>query len=301
MRSLVIALSLVCASALSAAPQQNDVWQSGQDSAAPGGAVPTVSLVPAKTVPAIWRGSTGLWAIGPVTAPLLAQWGTAGDIPLPADYDGDGLTDFAVWRPSTGIWYILPRSLPGTPIGKLWGTAGDVPVRGDFDGDGKTDFVVWRPSDGNWYLNLSSRPDVPVIRLWGIQGDIPVPADYDGDGKTDIAVWRPSNGTWYILPSTNPDVPMVREWGIASDIPVPGDYDGDNKTDMAVWRPSTGTGSSSRAQRPCFRLFSSGAEPLMIYRSRMISMETAELTLRYSGHLWAIGSLFQAALPPHRP
>ena len=34
------------------------------------------------------------------------QWGRDGDIPVPADYDGDDRTDLGVWRPSTGTWYL---------------------------------------------------------------------------------------------------------------------------------------------------------------------------------------------------
>ena len=37
-----------------------------------------------------------------------ATWGapTLGDVPVPADYDGDGSADFAVFRSSTGAWYL---------------------------------------------------------------------------------------------------------------------------------------------------------------------------------------------------
>jgi hypothetical protein len=32
--------------------------------------------------------------------------GVADDVPLPADWDGDGDADLAFYRPSTGVWVI---------------------------------------------------------------------------------------------------------------------------------------------------------------------------------------------------
>ena len=149
---------------------------------------------------AVFRPSNGVWFIIPTSSPgipILKQWGTHGDIPVPGDYDGDGRTDIAVFRPSNGVWYIVPSSNPSVPILQQWGTQGDIPVSGDYNGDGKTDFAVWRPSNGTWFILPNSNPSVPILQQWGTTGDIPVPGNYDRDAKTDIAVWRPSNGVWF--------------------------------------------------------------------------------------------------------
>ncbi len=198
---------------------------------------------PRQAFPVVWRPSTGDWWSLSNYNPnniTVQQWGMAGDIPVPADYDGDGKIDYAVWRPSTGEWFIIPSSNPGSPIVQQWGANGDIPVPGDYDGDGKTDYAVWRPSTGNWLIIPSSNPGSPIIQQWGTTGDIPVPGDYDGDGKNDYAVWRPSTGMWYVIPSSNPGSFIARQWGITGDTPVAADYDGDGKIDYAVWRASTG-------------------------------------------------------------
>ena len=133
-----------------------------------------------KTDFAVWRpanpdgSANGTWFIIPSATPgtpIVQQWGTIGDIPVPADYDGDLKTDIAVWRPSSGTWFIIPSKTPGTPIVQQWGTSGDIPVPKDYDGDGKADIAVWRPSSGTWFVITTLNP---TITQWGISTDTPV-------------------------------------------------------------------------------------------------------------------------------
>ncbi len=180
------------------------------------------------------------------------QFGTAGDIPVRMDSNGDAVPDLAVFRPSTGYWYI-DTDRDGTANASIqFGASGDIPVAGDYDGDGRTDIAVFRPSTGYWYIRYAAT-GTTVSAQFGTNGDIPVPADYNGDYLTDIAVWRPSTGTWYVDTNLNGMVNIQAQFGTSGDIPVPGDYGPsgvsnapDGRADFAVFRPSTGTWYISR-------------------------------------------------------
>jgi hypothetical protein len=179
----------------------------------------------------VFRPSDGLWYVLQSTnaTPKIVPLGTNGDRPVPGDYDGDGLADYAIFR--SGTWFILNSSNSSETIVN-WGVAGDKAVQGDYDGDSKTDVAIFRPSTGQWWVTRSSDNATYAVNF-GISTDRPVQADFDGDAKTDIAVYR--DGTWYIMQSSNGAV-TVQNWGLATDKPVAGDFDGDGKFDLAVFR-----------------------------------------------------------------
>lgn len=202
--------------------------------------------------------SDGVWFIEdrPVS-----HWGNEFSIPVPGDYDGDGLTDIAVYN--DGTWYVKDQFVD------VWGDKDSVPVPGDYDGDGDTDLAVvkYQPWGCVWYIkgqstfSWGSSDSIPIPRdydgngtidpavfddgiwyvkeqfsdTWGEENSIPVPGDYNGDGKAELAVYKvePWGGVWFIKGLA------TYEWGNETSVPVPGDYDGDGTIDPAVYDNGT--------------------------------------------------------------
>ncbi len=207
------------------------------------------------TDPVVWRAIDGMWyvpagdsavpigvtrpdpdpGLTPTTPPALepVTLGLPGDLPVVADYDGDGVDDLAVWRPSDGRWLVQASS--GAAVSDpVLGTSQSVPLPGDYDGDGRDDFAVWRPFPGDWIVLHADGTETGPVEI-GVPGDLPVVGDFDGDGRDDFAVWRPDNGQWLIQASSGVALPQI-PLGAPGDYPVTGDFDGDGLYDFAVWR-----------------------------------------------------------------
>ncbi len=186
-----------------------------------------------------WNPLDGQWLSGP-------SWGTFGDIPAPADYNGDGQADRAVWRPSNGVWYVqcsTTTNCAGGVIALPWGVAGDIPVPSDYNADGFGDFGIWRPSNGVWYILAGpSGGSVLAATSWGEYGDCPVPGRLSGGGTgpLELNVFRPSTGTWYYGRTLAGTLGTSFSFGTYGDLPFAIDIDGDSDGEIVVWRPSTG-------------------------------------------------------------
>ena len=151
-------------------------------------------------------------------------------IPVPGDYNGDGVMERAFYHTPTNRWFV--EGQPAVQIG--WNGAECIPLPGDYDGDGKTDMVVYHVPTNQWFMF-----GVGNLGQYGWNGaeSIPVPADYDGDGAAEIAFYHVPTNQWFVKGSPGENMGQYG-WGWNPKFPHPGDYNGDGAAERAFYRPS---------------------------------------------------------------
>ena len=194
---------------------------------------------------AVWRASEdGAWRIdgNPAGRPG-PHLGIRGDIPVPADYDGDRQIDAAVWRPRTGEWRVLLSASGGVEQRTRWGKRTDIPLPGDYNGDGQTDFAVYRASDKTLRVHNDACGGPRTVDLSLFGTGKPVIGDIDGDGVDDPGIYNPNTGVIRIR--RKPLEPFLQALVVPPRtvakhaLPAIADYDGDGKDDPAVYTPTT--------------------------------------------------------------
>ena len=175
------------------------------------------------------------------------SYGTAGEIPVAGDWNGDGTRTPGVVRNSRFgrlgdealFWRLRNSSGAGEPDNIFsYGKPGDIPIVGDWNGSGVETVGVIR---GNEFrlrnANATGQPD--TVFTFGEVGDQFVVGDWNGDGVTSPGYVR--DGMWY-LRNSNSAGPVDIEpfaYGEATDVAIAGDWDGNGSDTPGVIRDGT--------------------------------------------------------------
>ncbi len=153
-------------------------------------------------------------------------------IPVPGDYNGDGVSEIAVYI--KGEWFIDLNGNGQWDADDLWaklGTDDDLPVVGDWDGDGKDDIGIYGPAWPRDPEAIQREPGLPIVTNpnTGKSKNMPPLPEDATLGKR--ALKRTMTG------KMRADlIDHVFNYGVAGDQPVAGDWTGQGSDAIGVFR-----------------------------------------------------------------
>jgi len=170
-----------------------------------------------KTVPAVFRPTTGQWFVQGLTTPATFP---IGSVAAPGDYDRVGKDEIAVYNPKTSQWLVASPGATASHVFASFGGPSDIPVPGAYDalttGKSNLEAAVWRPTTGQFFINSPTG----LRTLTFAVGDIPSPGDFDGIGVTEAAVYRPKTGQWLVQGPNDKSPRVFATYGGPSDVPT---------------------------------------------------------------------------------
>lgn len=192
-------------------------------------------------------GSTGVgwWCDGRVrlrlsdSSVIRYTYGRSGDVPIVADWNGDGRDTISVIR--DGTWHLNNRLRGGSAESTfIYGRVarGDVPLAGSWFADGFDTPGIIR--DREWHLRASqSGGAADLVFIYGrlTAGDQPLTGDWNGDGRDTVGIVR--QGGWHLrMENTGGRADLTYRYGrvLSGDSPVTGDWTGDGRDTPGIVR-----------------------------------------------------------------
>lgn len=162
-------------------------------------------------------------------------YGTANDVPVAGDWNGDGVDSIGIFR--NGQFFLRNSNTTGfADIQFAFGASGDIPIAGDWDGDGVDTVGIVRGNEV-FLRNSNTTGGADLQFVYGSPGDTFIAGDWDGDGKDTLGAFRSTNGFVYLRNTNSTGFAEVEFfYGVAGDRPVAGDWNGDGVDTIGVVR-----------------------------------------------------------------
>jgi RHS repeat-associated protein len=165
--------------------------------------------------------------------------------PVPADFNGDGITDLILGGASTsyfcsGKTLTIANGASCTPI-PLGGIYGSKIQSGDFNGDGIADVLVYGQGMAKYCPGpniITSNNCIQLFTSFGASSSNTAHVgDFDGDGISDVMIFIDGSGEMYCkgpLVAYGCELRSISSFNVNGFKGYPGDYNGDGTTDLYI-------------------------------------------------------------------